>query len=52
MPPTVVDEQPLEFVRWAPGLAAAHDYVAEEKRKAAQSSKQTEQDGPRFNGGW
>lgn len=52
MPPSVVDEQPLTFLRWAPGIAAAWDYLREQDREAKQSSSQSEQSsGPRFNGG-
>lgn len=57
MPPTLTDEQPLAFLRWAPGLAAAWDVIRneEQERKAkqqqAESQSQQQQQGPRFNGG-
>lgn len=53
MPPSVVDEQPLWFLRWCPGLAVAWDEIRERDREAKQRSNDASSDhgGPRFNGG-
>lgn len=53
-PPTVVDEQPLRFVRYAPVVVSAFDAIERERQEAEQRKQKTKdaagRTGPRFGG--